>query len=140
MDIHNSAHLNLRTGHVLNRPQATRPPRGPPAMAEELNTLLKGHDFALCCQDSRCPTGRVRWLGFNVGLGKVGVAAVKWDKTSTGKTFVVAAGLLRNDKPTDERVARALTSLQELVKKRSKFDDEDDGCDYTPNYDAATRI
>ena len=108
-------------------------------MAEELNTLLKGHDFALCCQDSRCPTGRVRWLGFNVALGKVGVAAVKWDKTSTGKTFVVALDLLRNacfvDKPTDERVALALTSLQELVKKRSKFIstlDDDDGCDYTP--------
>ena len=77
-------------------------------------------------------------MGFNVGLGKVGVAAVKWDKTSTGKTFVVAA--VFPDKPTNERVARALTSLQELVKKRSKFDDEDDGCDYTPNYDAATRI
>ena len=134
----------MRTGHVLKRPRVGNRLRGRRAcrltMAEELNTLLKGHDFALCCQDSRCPTGRVRWLGFNVGLGKVGVAAVKWDKTSTGKTFVVAAGLLRNDKPTDERVARALTSLQELVKKRSKFDDEDDGCDYTPNYDAATRI
>ena len=112
-------------------------------MAEELNTLLKGHDFALCCQDSRCPTGRVRWLGFNIGLGKVGVAAVRWDKTSTGKTFVVALDLIRNDKPTDERVALALKSLQELVKKRSKFSstrDDDDGCDYTPNYDAATRI
>ena len=86
-------------------------------MAEELNTLLKGHDFALCCQDARCPTGRVRWLGFNIGLGKVGVAAVKWDKTSTGKTFVVALELIRNfpDKPNDERVALALTSLQELV-------------------------
>ena len=115
-------------------------------MAEELNTLLKGHDFALCCQDARCPTGRVRWLGFNVGLGKVGVAAVKWDKTSTGKTFVVALDLLNAcfvDKPTDQRAALALTSLQELVKKRSKFSstrDDDDGCDYTPNYDAATRI
>ena len=111
-------------------------------MAEELNTLLKGHDFALCCADARCPTGRVRWLGFNIGLGKVGVAAVRWDKTSTGKTFVVALGLIRNacfpDKPTDERVARALTSLQELVKKGSKFDDEDDGCDYTQNYNDAT--
>ena len=115
-------------------------------MAEELNTLLKGHDFALCCQDSRCPTGRVRWLGFNIALGKVGVAAVRWDKTSTGKTFVVALDLIRNacfpDKPTGQRVALALTSLQELVKKRSKIID-DDGCDYTPNYDAAvssTRI
>ena len=111
-------------------------------MAEELNTLLKGHDFALCCQDSRCPTGRVRWLGFNVALGKVGVAAVKWDKTSTGKTFVVALDLIRNacfpDKPTDERVALALTSLQELVKKRSKIIDDDDGCDYTQNYNDAT--
>ena len=111
-------------------------------MAEELNTLLKGHDFALCCQDARCPTGRVRWLGFNVGLGKVGVAAVKWDKTSTGKTFVVALDLIRNacfpDKPTDERVALALTSLQELVKKRSKIIDDDDGCDYTQNYNDAT--
>ena len=111
-------------------------------MAEELNTLLKGHDFALCCQDARCPTGRVRWLGFNIGLGKVGVAALKWDKTSTGKTFVVALELIRNpDKPNDERVALALTSLQELVSKRSKISsthDDDDVCGYTPNYD--TRI
>ena len=113
-------------------------------MAEELNTLLKGHDFALCCADARCPTGRVRWLGFNVGLGKVGVAAVKWDKTSTGKTFVVALDLIRNacfpDKPTDERVALALTSLQELVKKRSKISSthDEDVCGYTRNYD--TRI
>ena len=109
--------------------------------AEELNQALKGHEFALFCSDPRCPTGRVRWLGFTASLGKAGVAGINFDG-KPGKSFVVAVDLLRSltvEAPTEQqqRVALDLFRLQQLMRKSDTASktSEDEDAGYTQNYD-----